>query len=251
MASSSPTLTLGGKIVAAAGVLFLITSFLPYFRFCSTVMGSENCANGSAWDFTSTKIAALLVIVLVVEVVVVQLAKVKLPDGLGGLLNLGRLVVSAVAALLVGFKIAVGQSTPEIPTMPDMSSLGIDSSDFEFDMGFSRGIGIFLGLVFALALVAGNVLRLNEAAPAADANPGAGSAGPWNNQGGQQFQAQPGPYDQNQYGQNQQNQYGQNQNQYGQGQDQYGQYGQPTQGNENRYGQQNPQYPPNQGGQQY
>ncbi|GLY28352.1 hypothetical protein [Kineosporia sp. NBRC 101731] len=210
---SNPSLTLGGKIVAAAGALFLITSFLPYFRFCSTVLGNSTCANADAWDFALTKTASLLVILLLAEVVLVQVAKVKLPQEVTGFLGLGRLALAGLAALLVLAKLVVGQSVPEIE-MPDFSGFGIDTSDIDYDMGFSRSIGLFLGLLFAIALVVGNVLRLNETPATQPQVPSGPPSGQW--QQNQQF-GQPGQPGQ-QFGQAGQPQWGHpaqpDQNQY-------------------------------------
>lgn len=95
MPSSSQSLTLGGKIVAGSGVLFLIASFLPWYSWSFKGLGMSQSGSASAWDVTLPKLAALLVILAVAEVIAVQVVNVKLPQSVSGLWPLGRLASPA------------------------------------------------------------------------------------------------------------------------------------------------------------
>ena len=212
MPTTSPSLTLGGKIVAAAGLLFLVSTFLPWYSFSFEAFGVSDSSDANAWDIDLARVAALLVVVALAEVILTQVAKVRLPVG-PALLGLGRLAVSGLAALLVVIELVRGQDVD----MPDTSGLENLSAGLgaEIDLGieysFGRSFGMFAGLLFVILLVAGNVLRLREttAAPANPINPGS----QWGQQshtpqqppyGSPQPQYNENPYNDNQYGRPQQ-----------------------------------------------
>ncbi|MCE0534815.1 hypothetical protein LWF15_04775 [Kineosporia rhizophila] len=263
MPTTSPSLTLGGKIVAAAGLLFLVATFLPWYSFTVKAFGTSNTSSANGWDVGLAKVAALLVFVALAEVIVTQVAKVRLPVS-PSLLGLGRLAVSGLAALLVLVELVKGQDLD----MPDTSGLeslsaGLGAEvDLGIDYSFGRSFGMFAAVLFALLLVAGNVLRLRE-------TPALTGPGQYPGQGQQQFGHNPqqAPYSnpQQQYGNPQQAPYGSPQQQYGNDPQQYNQQnqgGQPynqnqydeTRFNPDGYGQprrpeRGQQYPPQQDGQ--
>lgn len=148
-------LTLGGRIVAIAGLLLFVDSLLPWFRACVNfgAFGGKVCGSHNGWDNALSLIATLLAIALVV-LVVLDLAGTTLPP-LGtiswGMIQLG---VAALAALFVLLQVIVG------------------------DHGVSRSFGAYIGIVLAAALVYGAYLRSREVTPAA---------------GGPQPPYQPGP----------------------------------------------------------
>ncbi len=208
---TSPSLTLGGKVVLGAGALFLISSLLPWYSVSIKLLGNSKSDSANAWHFSLPKIAALLVIVLIAEVIVTQVANVKLPAAVTpSLWNLGRLGLSGLAALLVLIELIKGQDSG-LNDAKDAASLlsGLGGTgDLGLDISIGRGIGMFLGVICVLALVAGNFLRLKETpASVTDGR----SQTPWTPQ--PQPQPQPGQFsqpDQPQYGTpNQPGQYGQ------------------------------------------
>jgi hypothetical protein len=161
---SSPSLTLGGKIVLGAGALFLISTFLPWYTVSVKALGTSQSDSANAWHFALPKIAALLVLVLLAEVIVTQVANVKLPTTPPGAWNLGRLALSGLAALLVLIELIKGQDSgldDAKAAASVLSGLG-GTGDLGFDLSIGRGIGMFLGVIVVLALVAGTFLRLKE-----------------------------------------------------------------------------------------
>jgi hypothetical protein len=134
-------LTLGGRIVAIAGLLFFIDSFLPWFRRCVDLgaFGGKICGSQSGWDRALSLLATLLVIALVVHVAL-ELAGTQLPP-LGSItwaqVQLG---VAAVAGLFVLLQFLIGVN------------------------GLNRSFGAYLGLLLAAAIVYGAVLRYREPA---------------------------------------------------------------------------------------
>lgn len=217
---TSPSLTLGGKVVLGAGALFLISSLLPWYSVSIKFLGQSQSDSANAWHFSLPKIAALLVIVLLAEVIVTQVATVKLPAAVPtGTWNLGRLGLSGLAALLILIELIKGQNSG-LDDAKDAASLlsGLGGSgDLGLDVHIGRGIGMFLGVICVLALVAGNFLRLKETP--APVSSGGQSPAPWTPQPQPGQPTQPGafdqagqfnPADQPQYGTpNQPNQYGQ------------------------------------------
>jgi len=164
MSSTVPSLTLGGKIVAVAGALFVVATFLPWYTFSFTGLGMSRSDSADAWDVTLPRLASLLVLVALAELILVQVVKVKLPGGVAALWPLGRLAGSGLAALLVLIELVKGQDV-ELPDTAGLASISgglVDSSDLAIDASFGRGFGLFLGLALAIALVLGNVLRLSE-----------------------------------------------------------------------------------------
>lgn len=112
----SSSLTSGGKVVIGAGVLFLICTLLPWYTVSVEGFGVSQTNSADAWDITLPKLAALLVILVLVEVILVQLVKVKLPQIPSGVLGFGRLAVSGLAALLVLVEVVKVRTFPSCPT---------------------------------------------------------------------------------------------------------------------------------------
>jgi len=141
MASSMP-FTLGGRIVAASGVLFLVATFLPWHRTCVGVLDAEVCQVDNGWDTAFSGLAALLVLALLAELVVVQVLRIRVPEP-GGLDQARlRLAASGVSVALVLLQLLVG------------------------DGNLNRSYGAVAGLLLALVLTYGNYLRRGESAPA-------------------------------------------------------------------------------------
>lgn len=133
-------LTLGGRIVALAGLLLFIDSFLPWFRVCVDLgaFGGNRCASHSGWDNVLSLLATLLAIALV-ALIALELSGTVLPP-LGGSITWKQiqLGVGAVILLFVALQVIVG------------------------DDGAPRYIGAWLGLVIAAGLAYGTFLRSRE-----------------------------------------------------------------------------------------
>ncbi|MDP9825340.1 hypothetical protein [Kineosporia succinea] len=139
MASRSLPLTLGGKIVAATGILYLLDSFAPWHRNCFGLFGTQVCDSEMAWGTPFSALSMLLVLALVAEVVVVQVFRVR-PPMLGDLAAAWlRLGLAGTATALVVLQLVVGHER----------------------MGPSYGIAV--GLALVIALTYGSYLRGVEA----------------------------------------------------------------------------------------
>jgi hypothetical protein len=134
-------LTLGGRIVAIAGLLLFVDSLLPWFRVCIDLgaFGGNRCASHNGWDNALSLIAVLLAIALVVQVAL-ELAGTRLP-ALGSVTWAQvQLAAGALVALFVLLQVIVG------------------------DSGVPRSYGAWLGLVIAAVLAFGTYLRYQEPA---------------------------------------------------------------------------------------
>ncbi|GLY28354.1 hypothetical protein [Kineosporia sp. NBRC 101731] len=138
---SNVPLTLGGRLVALGGTLFLLDTFLPWHRKCFGLFGTEVCDSESAWGTPFSALAALLVLALVAEVVAVQVVRVRLPDLGGAGWGTVRLGVAGTATALVLLQLLVGADR----------------------LGPSYGISA--GLVLVAVLAVGTYLRRAESAP--------------------------------------------------------------------------------------
>jgi drug/metabolite transporter superfamily protein YnfA len=135
-------LTLGGRIVAIAGLLLFIDSFLPWFRACAelpAILGGGKVCGGThnAWNNALSLIAVLVALALV-GLVLAELAGTELP-ALGTITWAQvQLIAGGVVALFVVLQVLIG------------------------DSGASRSYGAYLGIVFAAALLYGTFLRSRE-----------------------------------------------------------------------------------------
>lgn len=133
-------LTIGDRVIAGAGIFFLLTMFLPWF--------GAGGGSRSGWDYFFTGVIPMLLIVAVVAVVLVT----KLADGvtlpeLPLPLSMILLIVAGVATFLVFVRLLIGDSI-DIP--------------FGDDFDLSRKFGIFFALLGAIGVVVGAVLKLQE-----------------------------------------------------------------------------------------
>lgn len=137
-------LNTGEKVIGVSGVLLLIFSFFPWLGF--SVSGFS--ASKSAWTFTLCWIAVVLG-VLMAAYVIAKAAGVDVP-GLGTVKWAHILLgVAIVVFLFILIKVIVGPSTGGV----DISGTGVSKD---------RKIGIFLGLLASIGLVAGAYLNAKE-----------------------------------------------------------------------------------------
>jgi hypothetical protein len=137
-------LNTGEKVIGVSGILLLIFSFFPWLGFS---YGGFS-ASKSAWTFTLCWLAVILG-VLMAGYVIAKAAGVDLPE-LGNLRWAHVLLgVAIVAFVFILIKVIVGPSTGGV----DISGTGVSKD---------RKIGIFLGLLASIGLVAGAYLNAKE-----------------------------------------------------------------------------------------
>jgi hypothetical protein len=137
-------LNTGEKVIGISGVLLLIFSFFPWLGFSYAGFS----ASKSAWTFTLCWIAVVLGVVMA-GLVIAKAAGVDLPE-LGTLKWAHILLgIAAVAFLFILIKVIVGPSTNGV----SLAGTGVSKD---------RKVGIFLGLLASIGLVAGAYLNAKE-----------------------------------------------------------------------------------------
>lgn len=137
-------LNTGEKVIGVSGILLLIFSFFPWLGLSYAGFS----ASKSAWTFTLCWLAVVLG-VLMAGYVIAKAAGVDMPD-LGNVRWAHVLLgVAVVAFLFILIKVIVGPSTGGV----DISGTGVSKD---------RKIGIFLGLIASIGLVAGAFLNAKE-----------------------------------------------------------------------------------------
>jgi hypothetical protein len=137
-------LNTGEKVIGVSGILLLIFSFFPWLGFSYAGFS----ASKSAWTFTLCWIAVVLG-VLMAGLVIAKAAGVDVPE-LGNVKWAHILLgVAIVVFVFILIKVIVGPSTNGV----DISGTGVSKD---------RKIGIFLGLLASIGLVAGAYLNAKE-----------------------------------------------------------------------------------------
>jgi hypothetical protein len=137
-------LNTGEKVIGISGILLLIFSFFPWLGFSYAGFS----ASKSAWTFTLCWLAVVLG-VLMAGYVIAKAAGVDMPE-LGNVRWAHILLgVAIVVFLFILIKLIVGPSTGGV----DISGTGVSKD---------RKIGIFLGLLASIGLVAGAYLNAKE-----------------------------------------------------------------------------------------
>jgi hypothetical protein len=135
-------LNTGEKVIGISGILLLIFSFFPWLGYSAGPFS----ASKSAWTFTLCWLAVVLG-VLMAGYVIAKAAGVDLPD-LGNMRWAHILLgVAIVVFLFILIKVIVG------PSGVDLAGTGVSKD---------RKIGIFLGLLASIGLVAGAYLNAKE-----------------------------------------------------------------------------------------
>jgi hypothetical protein len=152
-------LNTGEKVIGISGILLLIFSFFPWLGFSYAGFS----ASKSAWTFTLCWLAVVLG-VLMAGYVIAKAAGVDMPD-LGNVRWAHILLgVAIVVFLFILIKLIVGPSTGGV----DISGTGVSKD---------RKIGIFLGLIASIGLVAGAYLNAKETGDLPGALGGGASGG--------------------------------------------------------------------------
>jgi hypothetical protein len=152
-------LNTGEKVIGVSGILLLIFSFFPWLGFSAGPFS----ASKSAWTFTLCWLAVILG-VLMAGWVIAKAAGVDMPD-LGNVRWAHILLgVAIVAFVFILIKVIVGPSTNGV----DLSGTGVSKD---------RKIGIYLGLLASIGLVAGAYLNAKETGDLPGSLGGSPSAG--------------------------------------------------------------------------
>ena len=152
-------LNTGEKVIGVSGILLLIFSFFPWLGFSYAGFS----ASKSAWTFTLCWLAVVLG-VLMAGLVIAKAAGVDVPE-LGSVRWAHILLgVAIVVFLFILIKVIVGPSTGGV----DISGTGVSKD---------RKIGIFLGLLASIGLVAGAYLNAKETGDLPGALGGGASGG--------------------------------------------------------------------------
>lgn len=148
-------LSLGERIVGGAAIVFIISTFLPWFTVSINAFGFSESDSGSGWDigFLWARFPAIIALVMIIAIVVDKFTGAELPKlpVTWGQLHLG---LGALAALLVLLKLIIGE---------DGGVPGDELAMFE-EMGgeISRSFGIFLGLLAAIGMAVGGFFMFKE-----------------------------------------------------------------------------------------
>jgi hypothetical protein len=144
-------LTPGNLTILIAGVVIFLASFLPFYKTPSTPsfdIGNTHIGGGSvgfsAWHkglFFIGTLAAILGLVMAIEVALRTFAHLKLPDRIAGM-NWNQI------HLALGFQVMVLM----------FCWLIVDKGSLSF------GFGFYLMLLAAIALLVGAIMRLREPA---------------------------------------------------------------------------------------
>jgi hypothetical protein len=137
-------LNTGEKVIGVSGILLLIFSFFPWLGFSFRGFSESS----SAWSYTLCWLAVVLGLAMA-GLVIAKAAGVDVPE-LGNLKWAHILLgVAIVVFLFILIKVIAGPSTHGV----DLSGTGVSKD---------RKIGIFLGLLASIGLVAGAYLNAKE-----------------------------------------------------------------------------------------
>jgi hypothetical protein len=138
----------GNIVIVVSGAVMLIASFLAFYKF-NVPAGFPGDTSFNAWDsnlglFGVATVVVLLGVVMALQVVLTNFANVSLPDRVLGL-SWDQIHVA------LGF-----QATIMMLAFLVRDKLGLDF-----------GIGFWLMLIAAIALLVGAIMRTREGAPTA------------------------------------------------------------------------------------
>ncbi|HEY3669301.1 MAG TPA: hypothetical protein VGN51_00060 [Acidimicrobiia bacterium] len=137
-------LNTGEKVIGVSGILLLIFSFFPWLGFSYRGFSDSS----SAWSYTLCWLAVVLG-VLMAGYVIAKAAGVDMPE-LGSVKWAHALLgIAIVVFLFILIKVIAGPSTHGV----DISGFGVSKD---------RKIGIFLGLLASIGLLAGAFLNAKE-----------------------------------------------------------------------------------------
>jgi hypothetical protein len=148
-------LTNGDKVVLGAGIVFLISVFLPWFG------AGPYDGNGFDVGFLWGTLPFLLALVMIAQVVVDRFTAVELPE-LPVTWGQVHVALGGLIAFLVVLKLL----------------LGYEVCGFGFCEDLDRKFGLFIAVLAGIGLVVGGILKMQEDAGGATASGGTSSAPP-------------------------------------------------------------------------
>lgn len=160
-------LSRGEQIIGIAAIVFIISTFLPWFTASFEAFGVSESSSANGWDvgFLWGRFPALIALVMLVWIVLDKLTDVTLPDLpiARGQLLLG---LGALAALLVVLKLLIGE---------DGGVSGAEAAFLEeLGVEISRAWGLFVAVLAAIALAVGGFFAMQaDGAGASSAPPSA------------------------------------------------------------------------------
>jgi hypothetical protein len=143
-------LTPANWVIVIAGAVILIGSFLPFYKADSPLGGTDSLNAWSSGLFLIATLPALLGVLMAVQVALVAFANTSFPERVLGL-------TWDQVHLALGFQI----------TLMMIFFLIRDPNFGLGNLGVDRGIGLFVMLLAAIALLVGAIMRTREAAPTA------------------------------------------------------------------------------------
>ncbi len=157
-------LTRGEQIIGVAAIVFIISTFLPWFSASFEGFGLSETSTANGWDvgFLWGRFPALIALVMLVWIILDKLTDVTLPDlpVARGQLLLG---LGALVALLVVLKLLIGE---------DGGVSGAEAAMLdEFGVKISRSWGLFVAVIAAIALAVGGFFAMQEDGAGASSTP--------------------------------------------------------------------------------
>jgi hypothetical protein len=137
-------LTPPNLVILAGGAVMFIASFLPFYK-----LGSHSDTAWSSGEFLIATLPVLFGLAMAAHIGLVAFAKLNLPDRVLGL-------TWTQVHLALGFQAAVMM----------LCFLVRDPNYGSGSGGIDRGVGLYLMLLAAIALLVGAVMRQREGAPA-------------------------------------------------------------------------------------
>lgn len=157
-------LTRGEQIIGVAAIVFIITTFLPWFTASVEFLGESESTSVNGWDvgFLWGRLPALLALVMLILVILDKLTDIELPSSPVPWVQI-QLGLGIVAALLVILKLLIGEDGGASEAeMAFLDELGVE---------ISRAWGLFLAVIAAIALAVGAFLNFNEHKDGASTTP--------------------------------------------------------------------------------
>jgi hypothetical protein len=143
------------QIIGVAAIVFILSTFLPWFSISVDGFGVSQSESGNGWDvgFLWGRFPALLALAMLVVIILDKLTSVELPDPpvSWGQIHLG---LGVLIAFLVILKLIIGEdggaSSAELALMDD------------FGIEISRAWGLFVAVLAAIGLAVGGFFKFQE-----------------------------------------------------------------------------------------
>lgn len=145
-------LSMGEKILGAGGIVLLISTFLPWYKWSSSGFGYSSSYSWSLW--TAGNFIAFLIFLGVVAGVGLVVLRML------GILDISDQGVPEGLVVLIAAAVAGGLTLLKFLSIP--GGTAEFSGEFGFEASSGRSIGAWLGLLAAAAFVVGAVMKFME-----------------------------------------------------------------------------------------